>query len=114
MGGAGLTPSAAPRVRALLAWRVVFAGALAAAAWTSLLPPEYLPSDLRLSDKLLHLIGYAVLGALAVISGLRWPFAIAVAVAFGLLLEVAQGALGYRSFEWADLLADAAGAALGA
>ena len=114
MGGAGLTRSAAPRVSALLAWRVIFAVALAAVAWTSLLPPDDLPSDLGLSDKLLHLIGYAVLGALAVISGLRWPVAIAVVVAFGLLLEVAQGALGYRSFEWADLLADAAGAALGA
>lgn len=114
MGGAGLTRSTAPRVRALPAWRAAFAVALVAVAWTSLLPPEDLPSALGLSDKLLHLIGYAVLGALAVVSGLRWPLAIAAVVGFGLALEVAQGALGYRSFEWTDLLADAAGAALGA
>jgi VanZ family protein len=34
-------------------------------------------------------------------------------VAFGLLIEVLQARTGYRSFEWRDLAADAAGAALG-
>ena len=87
--------------------------ALAAVAWTSLLPPDDLPGGFGLSDKVLHLAGYAVLGALAVVSGLRWPVAVTVVVGFGLVLEFVQGALGYRSFEWADLLADAAGAGLG-
>jgi len=31
----------------------------------------------------------------------------------GLLLEVAQRATGYRSFEWGDVLANSAGVALG-
>ncbi len=67
-----------------------------------------------MSDKVLHALGYAILGALAVASGLRWMSAVALVVGIGLLLEVAQLMTGYRSFEWADLAADAAGAALGA
>jgi VanZ family protein len=35
-------------------------------------------------------------------------------VGIGLLLEIAQRISGYRSFEWGDLVADAAGALLGA
>jgi VanZ family protein len=88
--------------------------ALLAVAWTSLLPPDDLPRDLAASDKALHALAYAVLGALAVLSSLRWPAAVAVVVAFGLLVEIAQGISGYRSFEWADLLADAVGAVVGA
>ena len=87
-------------------WRTAFCVALLAVAWTSLLPPDDLPRDLAVSDKVLH--------ALAVLSSLRWPAAVAVVVAFGLLVEIAQGISGYRSFEWADLLADAVGAVVGA
>jgi VanZ family protein len=93
--------------------RGAFVAALAAVAWTSLLPVDDLPG-VQVSDKLVHVAGYAVLGALARLSGLRWPAAVAVVAAFGLLLELAQGASGYRSFEWADLLADVVGATGGA
>ena len=96
------------------AWRLAFGIALVAVAWTSLLPPEDLPQDVAVSDKAAHALAYAGLGALAVHSSLRWPTAIVVVVAFGLLVEIAQGISGYRSFEWADLLADAVGAAVGA
>lgn len=96
------------------AWRAAFASAVLAVAWVSLLPPDDLPQDVAVSDKAVHALGYAVLGALAVLSGLRWLPAVAAVVAFGLLVEVAQGLSGYRSFEWADLLADAVGAAVGA
>jgi VanZ family protein len=96
------------------AWRVALGAALIAVAWTSLLPPEDLPHDVAVSDKAVHALAYALLGALAVLSGFRWLPAIAGVVAFGLLVEVAQGISGYRSFEWADLLADALGAAVGA
>jgi VanZ family protein len=95
-------------------WRLAFGVALVAVAWTSLLPPEDLPQDLAVSDKAAHALAYAGLGALAVLSSLRWTTAIVVVVAFGLLVEIAQGMSGYRSFEWADLLADAVGAAVGA
>ena len=97
------------------AWaaRGAFVAALVAVAWTSLLPADDLPG-VKVSDKLVHVAGYAVLGALARLSGLGWPVAVAVVTAFGLLLELAQGASGYRSFEWADLLADVVGATGGA
>lgn len=94
-------------------WRLAFGAALLAVAWTSLLPPEDLP-NVAASDKAVHALAYACLGALAVLSSLRWWAAVVAVVAFGLLLEVAQDLSGYRSFEWADLLADAGGAALGA
>ena len=96
------------------AWRLALGAALVAVAWTSLLPPEDLPQDVAVSDKVAHALAYALLGALAVLSGLRWLPAVVSVVAFGLLVEIAQGVSGYRSFEWADLLADALGASVGA
>ncbi|HAN71273.1 MAG TPA: hypothetical protein DCQ36_06750 [Actinobacteria bacterium] len=97
----------------LLGARTLLAVAAIGIAWTSLLPPDDLPSSFGLSDKVIHLIGYMVLGILAVLSGIRWPWALGSVIAFGLLLEIAQGLLGYRSFEWADLGADALGALAG-
>ena len=94
--------------------RVLLVGWVVVIAWASLLPPEQIPSGPAMSDKAVHAFGYAVLGALAVISGLRWVAAVGLAAGIGLLLEVAQRISGYRRFEWADLAADAAGAALGA
>lgn len=114
MAGDRLIRSGSARRRARPAWRVAFALALGAVAWTSLLPPDDLPPGLGLSDKVLHLAGYAVLGALAVLSGLRWPVAVAALVGFGLVIELLQGAVGYRSLEWLDLVADGAGALTGA
>ena len=61
----------------------------------------------------MHALGYAILGALAVASGLRWPSAVLLAVGIGLLLEIAQRISGYRSFEWGDLAADAVGCPAG-
>ena len=97
-----------------LAARIAFVCCLVGIAWASLLPPEQIPSSPAVSDKVLHGLGYALLGALAVASGLRWLPALALAVGVGLVLEVAQRATGYRSFEWADLAADAVGALAGA
>lgn len=99
--------------RAALAARILLVAAAGVVAWTSLLPPDDLPSSFGLSDKVMHLVGYLVLGVLAVLSGLPRLWAVASVVAFGLLLELAQGVLGYRSFEWADLGADALGAVAG-
>jgi VanZ family protein len=96
------------------AWRAVLGAALVTVAWTSLLPPEDLPQDVAVSDKVVHALAYALLGALVVLSGLRWLPSVVAVVVFGLAVEIAQGVSGYRSFEWADLLADAVGAAVGA
>ena len=84
-------------------------------AWQSLVPGD----DVLLRttfDKAGHAAVYAVLGALAVLAMRRPRFAAAwlAIVAFGLVLEIAQRLTGYRSFELADLLADAVGAAVGA
>jgi VanZ family protein len=106
----------APRAdrAATLLSRVLLAAGLVGVAWASLLRPESLPGEVALvSDKVLHFVGYAVLGALAIASGLRAIVAVAALLAFGLLLEVAQLVSGYRSFEWADLAADGAGAVIG-
>ena len=97
----------------LLAARAAFVIGLMAVAWTSLLPPDDLPSTFGLSDKVLHLVGYATLGVLAALSRLRWPVALVVVIGWGLALEMIQGALGYRSFEWLDVVADGLGALAG-
>jgi VanZ family protein len=107
-------PVLGPRSSRLLTLtRVVFGVALAATAWTSLLPPEDVPPAFGLSDKVIHAIGYAVLGFLAVASRISWPRAWLLVVGFGVLLEFAQGIAGYRSFEVADMVADAVGASIG-
>jgi VanZ family protein len=94
--------------------RGLLIGGLAGVAWASLLRPESLPGEVALvSDKVLHAVGYAVLGVLSIAAGIRPVVAGALLVAFGLLLEVAQLMSGYRTFEWTDLMADAAGAAVG-
>ncbi len=99
--------------RAVVVWRVLLTVAAVVIVWTSLLPSEDLPADLLLSDKLLHLLGYLLLGVLAVLSRIRWPWAVALVIAFGLALEVAQGLGGSRAFEWSDLAAEAVGALAG-
>lgn len=93
--------------------RVLLVLAAACTAWASLLPPEDIPSAFAFSDWLLHGLGYAVLGFLAVASGLRWLVAFASVTAYGIALEIVQGLLGYRSFEVTDMFADAVGAAAG-
>ena len=98
----------------VLAARISFVGSLVVIAWASLLPPDQIPSGPVVSDKAVHAFGYALLGALAVASGLGVTPAVALTVGIGFALEVAQRMTGYRSFEWADLAADAAGALVGA
>lgn len=94
-------------------WRVAFIGALAGTAWFSLRRPADLPSAFLISDVLSHGVGYAALGALAVLSGLRPVWAVAVAGSYGFLLEVAQGLVGYRTFEWKDVVVNIVGALIG-
>jgi 5-methylcytosine-specific restriction endonuclease McrA len=92
--------------------RVLLAIAVAGTIWTSLLPPDDLPGGFGLYDKLVHGVGYAALTALALASGLRWPAALASVIGLGVGLEIVQGLLGYRSFEWMDVVADSVGAAV--
>ncbi len=102
--------------REVLWARLLLGIALVAVAWGSLVPADRLPDASVVSDKVLHLVGYAVLGGLAV-AGQRRPSAwraMALVLAFGFLMEVLQLTMGYRSFEVGDLVADVVGIATGA
>jgi VanZ family protein len=92
----------------LVAWVVVL-------LWASLAPGQYVPGMASVSDKLLHLVAYLVLGVLAVFALPSIPpLAILAGIAvFGLGLEVLQYFTGYRTFEWTDFLADVVGAGIG-
>jgi VanZ family protein len=88
-----------------------------------LLPSSYVPDFDRASgwdlDKAAHVFFFLVLAALAVAPArarMRHPV-VAAAVAsclYGAVLELLQAALGWRSAELADLLADGLGSTFGA
>ena len=88
---------------------------LAAVVWLSLTPAP--PSvAFAASDKLGHFLAYAVLMlwfcALYKSTGARIVFGAAF-IAMGVGLELVQGSLGTRSYERADMLANALGVAAG-
>jgi len=90
--------------------RLLFWLALGAITVLALAPKPPAGVDLGW-DKLNHVAAFAVLGLLARAawprSGwARWALAL---LAYGALLELAQGQTPNRSAEWADLLADGAG-----
>lgn len=104
---------AALRLRPL--WLALGWALAAAIVWLSLTPsPPKI--DLEQGDKLGHLASYAALMfwfcQLYATRGVRLAYA-ACFTLMGVALEFAQGALGARSFEIADMLANAAGVALG-
>ena len=109
-----MPPTAAPGARH---WRRLLVALGLVIAWLALTPAP----DQRLSlgwDKLNHLSAFAALGLCAVLGyrGSRraqWA-ALAGVLAFGALIEVLQQWVPNRSAEWADLLADALGIAVGA
>jgi VanZ family protein len=89
-------------------------------------PEEQLPSFLlkEVSDKVLHLLEYAVLGALCY-RAFRWGLngqvaaraliiAIVAASLYGVTDEVHQLFVPFRESSWLDWLADTIGAAIGA
>ena len=98
-----------PRLWLGLGWSLVLAVILA-----SLAPGG---PDMRwvASDKLLHAVSYACLAFW--FSGIyrksRFPWILGGLMLLGLVLELIQGRLSYRSFEYLDLLANAVGALLG-
>lgn len=101
------------------ALRVIWGLGVAVVIIGSLLPassgPLRLLAHLRISDKVIHFFAYAALAFLpAMHERLRTVFGLAVALsAVGVLLEFGQLESPGRSFEVADMLADAAGVLLG-
>ncbi len=76
-------------------------------------PPEL---DLDQGDKLGHLLSYGVLSLWFCLLYRRWQARLGFAalwVAMGIALEFAQGATGYRTFEFADMAANSLGVLLG-
>jgi VanZ family protein len=87
----------------------------AAIVWLSLTPspPEV---DFEASDKVGHLLSYALLMSWFTFlypDRKRRAVHAALFIALGIFLEFAQGGLGYREFELPDMLANAAGVLLG-
>lgn len=66
-------------------------------------------------DKAQHFLGYLVLcGWFCGLFARRWHlFVLLAAVAFGILLEIAQALGGIRTFEFQDIVANTLGAAVG-
>lgn len=86
---------------------------LVLAALASLIP---VPAGPEGSDKIAHILVYAILSAwFAIIvirsSSLWWVFT--GLVGFGILMEALQGMTGYRSLELADAIANSVGVCLG-
>ena len=95
------------------AWRAASITLLVGVLAATLMPAIWFGSIRHLAgaDKWSHLIAFLVLTVW--FAGLYrrrsyWRLALGL-LAFGALIELCQGAIGYRSAEWQDLAADAAG-----
>lgn len=86
---------------------------MAAVLTLCLMPPaQHLPSTGW--DKANHALGFAVLAVLGLLAyPARTARMLLGLLAFGAAIEVLQSLTGYRTAEWLDLLADAAGLAIG-
>lgn len=86
---------------------------MAAVLALCLMPPvQHLPSTGW--DKANHALGFAVLAVLGLFAyPARTAGVLLGLLAFGAVTEVLQSLTGYRTAEWLDLLADAAGLAIG-
>ena len=98
------------------AWRVALGLLAAVVGWLALTPHPPPAADLGW-DKLNHACAFAALAAAACFSlrsARARPAALLALLAYGGLIEIAQTFVPGRNGEWADLLADAVGIAIGA
>lgn len=95
-------------------WKPLTALILAAILWASLTPLPELPlPGLLLWDKIQHLLAYAILALpVAFAAPRRWPLWILGFLAVSAGIELVQPMVN-RYGEWKDLVANAAGLALG-
>jgi VanZ family protein len=108
-------PVVVPELRYPRLWLAI--GLLLAAVITvlSLIPNTELP-DLKVSDKIEHLLAYVALGFCfaSVVVRRDWGWLVLSLLAFGALIEVAQGMMSLgRSADVRDFVADGAGIAIG-
>ena len=104
----------APERRQL--WRYLFTVLLAVISWLALsaAPPKTIDTGW---DKSNHALAFASLAFTAVWGfwqqPRQWPRLIAVLVAYGIGIEIAQSFLPPRQADWHDVVADSVGIALG-
>ena len=85
------------------------------AALVPKLPFEELTAQFKISDKVMHIAAFTFLTvwfAGQYEKKSYWRIAVGL-MAFGILIELVQGTISYRTSEWLDLLGDAAGIAAG-
>ena len=95
-------------------WRAILVLSAAAIIYLATTSQPY-PIPSAASDKVNHLLAFL---QLAVVTRLAWPglgklWIVIGLLAFGLGIELVQAQLPYRTFAIADILADAAGIAIG-
>lgn len=90
--------------------RTTFWAFLLAVVVLSLLPGDRLPAVFAWWDKAQHALGFALLTGLglAAYAHTRWRLPVGLLL-LGAAIEIAQGASGWRTGDWQDLLADAIG-----
>jgi VanZ family protein len=105
----GIAPTQLPGLVYQRRWSALGYLALVVVGVLSLIPA---PVDIHGSDKLLHFLTYAALGAgftLIACSLRQTLISAGLLIAYGIVLEVLQGMTGYRMFELLDMLANSSG-----
>ncbi|MDP9142914.1 MAG: VanZ family protein [Pseudomonadota bacterium] len=96
--------------------QVAWTTAIVVALFATLLPMAEQTPRFAYADKVFHFGYFLLLGVLAVLSQ-RQPLAALFAalgtVGLGVLIEIIQWFLPWRSFEWLDILADTVGVLVG-
>ena len=97
-----------------IGWKFIFGSALIAVMVLALLPTEMLTAPVfDWWDKAQHALAFSVLTLLgfAALPGRMLPVVTGL-VLYGVLIELAQLAVGWRFAEWQDVLADSVGVLL--
>ena len=79
------------------------------------LPFAELASQFRISDKMMHIVAFMFLATWFAGQYERrsyWRIAVGL-LAFGVIIELVQGTVSYRTSEWMDLAGDALGISIG-